>query len=286
MSPSMAAFRFTPLAGGAPRSLTMTVTRYTPKAVLVANVEEARYDALVTDDGKLLVRARYGIRNNQQSFLAVALPADATLWSASLAGRPIRPGVDPNGALLLPLRKGRASEDAPAFAVEILYLQRSAGWTDRGDVRLSLPTLDLPVSRTGVTLYYSPRYAIAAKPGVFRAATDPGPFSAALRPPPPATSGTGIGPGSGPGYGASAGPGMGGGYGAAGGLARGDDSARDMKTLLDRFQQEAGHARQGVIPIAIAFPSVGPSQFFEAELTAEAQSPSLDLEYRRTGGRQ
>ena len=201
----------------------------------------------------------------------MALPADATLWSASLAGRPIRPGVDPNGALLLPLRKGRASEDAPAFAVEILYLQRSAGWTDRGDVRLSLPTLDLPVSRTGVTLYYSPRYAIAAKPGVFRAATDPGPFSAALRPPPPpATRGEGVGAASAVGY---------------GGGRSDDSSARNMKTLLDRFQQEAGHARQGVIPIAIAFPSVGPSQFFEAELTAEAQSPSLDLEYRRTGGR-
>src|SRR5262249_31628521 len=75
-SPSMAAFRFTPLAGGAPRSLTLAVTRYTPKAVLVANVEEARYDALVAEDGKLLVRARYGIRNNQRSFLAVALPPD------------------------------------------------------------------------------------------------------------------------------------------------------------------------------------------------------------------
>ncbi|HEX6463983.1 MAG TPA: hypothetical protein VFZ98_06010, partial [Vicinamibacterales bacterium] len=123
-SPSMAAFRFTPLAGGAPRTLTLNVTRYTPKAVLVANVEEARYDALVAEDGKLLVRARYGIRNNQRSFLAVALPTNATLWSASLAGRPVRPGVDPTGALLLPLRKGRANEEAPAFAVELMYLQR------------------------------------------------------------------------------------------------------------------------------------------------------------------
>jgi hypothetical protein len=280
-SPSMAAFRFTPLAGGAPRTLTLNVTRYTPKAVLVANVEEARYDALVAEDGKLLVRARYGIRNNQRSFLAVALPADATLWSASLAGRPIRPGVDPKGALLLPLRKGRANEDAAAFAVEILYLQRSAGWTDRGDARLSLPALDLPVSRTGVTLYYSPRYAISPKPGVFRASADPGPFSVALRPPPPATPGKAEGAVSGE-YGSAVAPGAGSGRG--GSLVHGDD-ARDMKTLLDRFQQEAGHARQGVIPVAIGFPSVGPSQFFEAELTAEAQSPSLDLEYRRTGGR-
>jgi hypothetical protein len=266
-SPSMAAFRFTPLAGGAPRSLTMTVTRYTPKAVLVANVEEARYDALVAEDGKLLVRARYGIRNNQRSFLAVTLPANATLWSASLAGRPVRPGVDANGALLLPLRKGRANEEAPPFAVELLYLQRAPQWSEKGDVRLTLPAVDLPVSRTGLTLHYSPRYAIDARPGTFRPTSDPGPFSAALRtldapyaaatPPPPASP-----------------------------QRRNDDrEARDMKALLDKLQTEAGHTREGAIPVSIAFPSIGPSLFFEAELTAEAQSPALDLEYRRTGGR-
>ena len=64
-----------------------------------------------------------------------------------------------------------------------------------------------------------------------------------------------------------------------------DREARDMKVLLDKLQTEAGHTREGAIPVSIAFPSIGPSLFFEAELTAEAQSPSLDLEYRRTGGR-
>jgi hypothetical protein len=58
-----------------------------------------------------------------------------------------------------------------------------------------------------------------------------------------------------------------------------------MKTLFDRFQQEASHTREGAIPIAMGFPTLGPSSFFEAELTAELQSSSLDLEYRRTGGR-
>jgi hypothetical protein len=267
-SPSMTAFRFTPLAGGAPRSLTMTVTRYTPKAVLVANVEEARYDALVAEDGKLMVRARYGVRNNQRSFLAVSLPPDATLWSASLAGRPVRPGVDANGALLLPLQKGRANEEAPAFAIELVYLQRAPQWREKGNARLALPAVDLPVSRTGVTIYHSPRYAIEAKPGSFRPTADPGPFSAALR---SLSEGGGRGSGSGGGYG--------------GGRGGDDREARDMKVLLDKLQAEAGHTREGAVPIAIAFPSIGPSLFFEAELTAEAQSPSLDLEYHRTGGR-
>ena len=264
-SPSMAAFRFTPLAAGAPRALTVNVTRYTAKAVLVANVEEARYDALVNDDGKLLVRARYAVRNNQRSFLAVALPPQAVLWSAALDGRPVRPGVGATGSVLLPLRKGSAGQEAPTFVVEVMYLQRGATWSDRGDARIELPAVDLPVSRTGLTMYHSPRYDVDPKPGAFRVESDEGPWSPALRgatsppaatpPPPPPVEG------------------------------RGESDARDFKALMDHFQKEAGRTRQGAVPIAIAFPAIGPSVFLAAELTPETQSPALDIQYRKTGGR-
>ena len=93
--------------------------------MLVANVEEARYDVLVAEDGKTLVRARYAVRNNQRTFLALTLPPQSVLWSAMLAGRPVRPGVSADGAYLLPLQKGRTGENAPTFAVELVYLQRA-----------------------------------------------------------------------------------------------------------------------------------------------------------------
>jgi hypothetical protein len=173
--------------------------------------------------------------------------------------------VSSTGGLLLPLRKGRTNEEAPTFVVELLYLQRAPGWTERGGAHLDLPAVDLPVSRTGLTLHHSPRYAVDPKPGAFRLENDPGPWSAALRgvvvagppaaPPPPASP-----------------------------LA-GDRDAKDLKTLMDRFQKEAGRTRQGVIPIAITFPSIGPSVFLAAELTPETQSPSVDILYRKTGGR-
>jgi hypothetical protein len=264
-SPSMVAFQFTPLKGSDPRSLTVNVSRYTAQAVLVANVEEARYEALLGEDGKLLVRARYAVRNNQRSFLAITLPPQSVLWSASLAGRPVRPGVSSTGGLLLPLRKGRTNEEAPTFVVELLYLQRAPGWTEKGNAHLDLPAVDLPVSRTGLTLHHSPRYAVDPAPGAFRLESDPGPWSAALRdggmlpvaapaPPPPASPGA-------------------------------DRDARDFKVLIDRLQKDAGRTRQGVIPIAITFPAIGPSLFLAAELTPETQSPSVDILYRRTGGR-
>ena len=58
-------------------------------------------------DGKTLVEAQYAIRNNQRNFLKVTLPLGAAIWSASLAGKPVRPGQAPDGSLLLPLEKAR-----------------------------------------------------------------------------------------------------------------------------------------------------------------------------------
>ena len=118
----MVAFRHRSVAGSEPRALTVDVVRYTPQAVAVANVEEARYRALVTDDGRLLVQARYAIRNNQRSFLKAVLPRGAALWSAEVAGRPTRPGLSAEGALLLPLEKSRPGEHAPTFVAEVMLL--------------------------------------------------------------------------------------------------------------------------------------------------------------------
>jgi hypothetical protein len=261
-SPSMAAFRFTPTSGAAPRSLSVQVSRYTPQAVLVANVEEARYNALASQDGKLLVRARYAVRNNQRSFLAVTLPADSVLWSASLAGTPVRPGIAAGGGLLLPLRRSRGTGEAPAFVVELVYLQRVGAWQAKGSTRIHLPAVDLPISRTGLTLRHSPLYEIELVPAAFRQATDTGPWSPALRdvpagpppPPPPAA-------------------------------ARPAEPGADLRALVDRQRNESGRTRQGQIPIAIDFPEFGPAVFFAAELTAETQPAVLDLSYRQTGGR-
>jgi hypothetical protein len=146
-SPSMLAFRGRPVAGIEPRSLTVTVVRYTPQAVLVANVEEARYRTLISEDGRLLVEARYSVRNNQRSFVKVTLPPQSIVWSAEVSGRPIRPGAVEHDAVLLPLEKRRAGEEGPAFVVSIVYLQTVDPWTERGRTRIDLPTLDLPVSR-------------------------------------------------------------------------------------------------------------------------------------------
>jgi hypothetical protein len=262
-SPAMMAFRLRPLRGSEPRALNVTVVRYTPQAVLVANVEEARYRALAAEDGRLLVEARYAVRNNQRSFLKVTLPPESMVWSASVSGRPTRPGVAEANAVLLPLDKGRAGEEPPAFVVELVYFQRIESWNEEGRARLELPALDLPVSRNGMTLHFSPRFEVELLPGTFRQDVDNGPLAAALRtvtplaPPPPAAV-----------------------------PAQDQKVASQLEVLVERFRNEAaGRSMAGIVPVRVMFPAFGPSMFLRSELTAESQMPVIELEFDRRGGR-
>ena len=183
-SPSLAAFRFRSGEASNTRSLTVDIARYAQQAVLMANIEEARYQVLMSKEGKTLVQARYAVRNNQRNFVKITLPPGAVVWSAALSGKPVRPGQASDGGLLLPLEKARSGDDAPAFVVELLYILRGSAWEDKGKTRLALPALDLPVSRTGLLLYYPPLFRVTAEPGPFRMEAYANPASTAFTPPP------------------------------------------------------------------------------------------------------
>lgn len=289
-SPSLAAFRFRPGEGTVSRSLNVTIARYTPEAVLMANVEEARYQVLISKEGKTFVQARYAVRNNQRNFLKITLPLGATLWSASLSGKAVRPGQAPDGSLLLPLDKARAGEEAPPFPVEIVYLIRGTAWNEKGQFALALPTLDLPVSRTGLLLYHPPLFKVVAEPGSFRTASYENPVSAALAMPE-----------AGPRMGAVSGTGIG--AGIAGGVTNMavlasptspplDSDLKDetkskgaqdqTAALLDKFKTDSlAGKRAGILPIRVSFPTFGPSVYLVSELTAENKAPSALFNYQR-----
>lgn len=251
-SPSLVAFRLRP--GSSTRSLDIQVARYAQQAVLTANIEEARYRVLAASDGKVLVQARLAVRNNQRSFLKVALPAGASVWSSSIAGRAVRAGQSPDGALLFPLPKSRAGEEAPVFVVEILYLSRSAAWESKGKAALPLPNLDLPVSRTGVVLYYPPAYRVTSGTGAFRTQAFEPSTSPVL----------------------NAGP-------SAALEASGANSniAASTQALLDGFRARSSSRRPAeAVPVDVAFPAIGPMLYLVSELTGENKAAVINLEYQ------
>lgn len=271
-SPSMVAYKFRPGDAKLPRSLTIDVARYAQQAVLMAVVDEARYHVLMSNEGKVLVQARYAVRNNQRNFLKLTLPQGATIWSAVLAGRPVRPGQAPDGALLLPLEKSRAGDEAPVFPVEIVYLARDTTWTEKGKVRLLLPALDLPISRSAVVLYHAPQFKVTEEPGTFRVEPYEAPISPALNAAVAQAEANG---------------------GGAGirdkelhldGQNNNDANGlpQNAAKALDDFRTKSmGGKSAKVLPIRVSFPAFGTSLFLVSELTAENQTPAIDLSYQR-----
>jgi hypothetical protein len=276
-SPALVAFRARAGEAGATRSLSLNVARYDQQAVLMANIEEARYQVLMSADGKELVQARYAVRNNQRNFVKVTLPTGATVWSVTLAGRPVRPGQSPDGSLLLPLEKSRGGDDAPAFAVEIVYLAKAAAWQEKGREKITLPALDLPISRTGLLLYYPPLFKVAAEPGTFRAQEYVNPTSAVLT---PVSAGFG-GPVSAP---APASPKEFDRLEQYAKIQGADDKEKKDSTLalLDSYKAKSlGGKVTGILPINVSFPAFGPSIFLVSELTSENQFPAAEFSIQR-----
>ena len=266
-SPSLAAFRFRSGDATQTRTLALDIARYTQQAVLMANVEEARYQVLMSREGKTLVQARYAVRNNQRNFVKVSLPPGAMVWSASVAGKPARPGQSPDGSLLLPLEKARGGDDPPAFIVEVFYVIREAAWEEKVKSHLALPALDLPISRTGVVVYYPPLFRVTVEPGSFRTEAYAAPTSAAFEQPMlPAAS--------------------------AGKVTErmitvmnkelNDKDDQSTQTLIDKFQEKSRSGRiAGILPIGVDFPAYGPSTYLVSELTSEGQFPEANLNYQR-----
>jgi hypothetical protein len=280
-SPSMVAYKFRPGDTSLTRALSVDVARYAQQAVLMAVVDEARYHVLLSNEGKVLVQARYAVRNNSRNFLKLTLPQGAMIWSATIAGKPVRPGEAPDRAVLLPLEKSRAGDDAPVFPVEVIYLSRQPAWTDKGKATMVLPALDIPISRSAVLLYHAPQFKVTEEPGTFRVEPYEAPFSPVLIASSPTS-----------------------------GVRGRDDKQIDGQNINDRFdvgtgtgldlrpgnkplsqsesraleefrKRSLGGKSAKVLPIRVSFPAFGTSMFMVTELTAENHSPAIELSYQR-----
>jgi hypothetical protein len=143
---------------------------------------------------------------------------------------------------------------------------RGRAWIEKGDARIDLPAVDLPVSRTGLLVHHSPRFDVEPQPGAFRSEANQTPWSGALRndvvsvaemsssaPPLPSSDA--------------------------------ERESANIQALIAQFRQEMGKTTAGVVPVHVSVPEVGPSLFVAAELTAESHAPSLELHYKRLSGR-
>ena len=136
-------------------ALALEARRFDEAEVLQALVDDVRLTTVVADDGQMMTEMTLAVRNNGRQFLEVELPASAQVWSAFVAGQPVRTSRR-DGKLLLPLEQSGADE-APV-AVALTYVDTNSFPKGRGRVGFVSPRLDVPLKNARWELFLPPDY--------------------------------------------------------------------------------------------------------------------------------
>lgn len=155
--PLLAAFRYQRKTGVQPR-LGLDVRRYPSAPVLAAMAERAVVTTLATSEGRTLTEVALTVRNHAQPFLKVGLPDGSTLLSAEVAGEGVKP-VKGEGGTRVPLLRAGFRPDGP-YAVSFVYIQPGAPFAKKGDARLAVPRMDVPIGVLEWEVFLPQRYRV------------------------------------------------------------------------------------------------------------------------------
>lgn len=223
------------------------VTKHEEIPVLVAAIDHANYITLITDEGKSLTKAVFQLRNNVKQFLKLALPPDATLWSASVSGVPVKPAKDKEGHVLIPLEKSQLrGEDLTQIPVEIVYLEKNSKMGFLGRLGLDIPKADIPTNEIYWSVFLPKEFNYFGFGGDVKKTEEAGIITAA------------IGIVSAP-------------------LERSESNYREQQSFEKKTLDEV--SQKGVLPIRIDVPQVGKAYRFSKMLLTETEGAHLSVGY-------
>jgi hypothetical protein len=98
------------------------------------------------------------VRNNGRQFVEITLPDKAELWSAFIAGQPVRP-TRQGDVLLLPLEQAGGTDTA--VMVELIFVHADKFPKTKGGVSLASPKLGVPLKNARWELWLPPEHEYA-----------------------------------------------------------------------------------------------------------------------------
>jgi len=137
----------------------LDLLRFVPVPGPPTVVDVADYTVATTDEGRVLMKVRYDVRNDRAAHLAVRPPPGLRIIGARVGQETALPAKDDDETWRIPLRRSLETVDGLlSFPVEVILLGEQEPWQRREQRELPLPTLDAPIAASRVTLYLPPRY--------------------------------------------------------------------------------------------------------------------------------
>ena len=143
-----------------PYSLVFDIKKHEKIAVPVATINNASVVTLFTEDGKIVHRVVYQIRNSAKQFLEIQVPEKANVWSVFVGNQPVESSMNGKGKLLVPLIRSRSVNNRlDTFPVEVIYCMVQDKFARFGLQESTLPAVDLLISQLLWSVYLPNDYA-------------------------------------------------------------------------------------------------------------------------------
>lgn len=143
-----------------PYSIMLDIKKHEKIGVPVAAINSASVVTLFTEDGKIVHRLVYQVRNSSKQFLQITLPEKADVWSVFVGGQPVESSINGDRQLLVPLIRSRSTNNRlDTFPVEVIYNMVNDGFSVFGNQGAELPEVDLLVSQLIWSVYLPNDYS-------------------------------------------------------------------------------------------------------------------------------
>ncbi|KYQ89090.1 hypothetical protein DLAC_10321 [Tieghemostelium lacteum] len=141
--------------------LEFKVIKHQDLSVLVAICDAAHYMATLSNEGSLLYKLVFRIKNTSQQYIRIQIPHEFNIWSTIVDGSAVKPGLENQKTVMIPLKKSSGAEKGvqKPFTVEILYKHTNGlDLLNQGNLDLLFPEIDIPISQLFVSLYLPSDY--------------------------------------------------------------------------------------------------------------------------------
>jgi len=142
-----------------PYIMVLDIKKHQELSVISTVVDSASGVTLFTEDGKLVHRIIFQIRNTSKQFLELELPRKAQIWSVFVGGEPAKPRVSEN-RILIPLNRSQQdSTGLEAFDVELIYFEKQQSFGMLGSKESFFPVPDIIISQMLWSVYLPEGYS-------------------------------------------------------------------------------------------------------------------------------
>ena len=141
-----------------PYLLVLDIKKHEEIPVISTVIDSVSGVTLFTEDGKLVNRIIFKVRNTSKQFLELALPSQAEVWSVFVGGNPSRPRLNKN-KILIPLnRSQQGTKGLATFDVELIYFIKAKKFGKFGKRESLFPVPDIIISQLLWSVYLPEGY--------------------------------------------------------------------------------------------------------------------------------